>query len=90
LTYLEQEPAPPGEGRDAATGATGRAGRAATTGRAAAGDQAGGRGQAPQRKDRLFQWLPPFAEKGATVIFESNTRMSNHRFSPDMQTLFFR
>jgi dipeptidyl aminopeptidase/acylaminoacyl peptidase len=90
LTYLEQEPAPPGEGRDAATGAAGRAGRAATTGRAAAGDQAAGRGQAPQRKDRLFQWLPPFDEKSAKVIFENNSRTSNHRFSPDMQTLFFR
>jgi hypothetical protein len=38
----------------------------------------------------LYQWLPPFEEKGAKVLFENNTRMSNHRFSPDMQTLFFR
>ena len=89
LTYLEQEPPPPGETPAAGAGRAGRGG--AGRGAAAAGDQAGGqgRGQA-QRKDRLFQWLPPFEEKGAKVLFENNTRMSSHRFSPDMQTLFFR
>jgi dipeptidyl aminopeptidase/acylaminoacyl peptidase len=82
LTFLEQEPAPPGSGR-------GRGGRPA----AAGGDddsqeeaQRGARG--PQRKDRLYQWLPPFDEASRKVIYESNARMSNHRFSPDMQTLF--
>jgi dipeptidyl aminopeptidase/acylaminoacyl peptidase len=92
LTYLEQEPAPAGEtpaggGRAAGGGRVG-GGRAA----AAGGDQASGagRGQAPQRKDRLYQWLPPFEEKGAKVIFENNTRMTNHRFTPDMQTVFWR
>ena len=89
LTYLEQEAPPPGE-TPAAGG--GRAGRGAGRGAAAAGDQASGqgRGQAAQRKDRLYQWLPPFEEKGAKVLFENNTRMSNHRFSPDMQIVFFR
>src|SRR5574338_652712 len=49
----------------------------------------GGRAaQGPPRKDRLYQWLPPSAKGGAKVLYESNTRMSNHRFSPDMQTLF--
>ncbi len=86
LTYLEQEPAPAG-----APGAGGgRAGRGAGRGAAAADDaQGGGRAaQGPARKDRLYQWLPPFTEGTAKVLYESNTRMSAHRFSPDMQTLF--
>ena len=90
FTYLEQEPAPAGAagaGRGAAA-----AGRGAGRAGAAAGDQAAGagRGQAPQRKDRLYQWLPPFADKGAKVLFENATRMSGVRYSPDMQTIFFR
>jgi dipeptidyl aminopeptidase/acylaminoacyl peptidase len=86
ITYLEQEPAPEGEN------AGGRAGRGA---RAAAGDATqdeqprGGRGTQPQRKDRLYQWAPPFDEASRKVIFENNTRMSTARFSPDMQILFF-
>ncbi len=91
MTYLEQDPPPPGE--TAASGGRAGGGRAGG-GRAAGagGDQAAGAGraQAPQRKDRLYQWLPPFEEKGAKVLFENNTRMTNHRFSPDMQTLFWR
>lgn len=92
LTYLEQEPAPAGEGRGQTAGAAaaGRAARAGAAGRGAAGDPAAGRGQAPQRRDRLYQWLPPFDEKSAKMLYEHNTRMSNHRFSPDMQILFFR
>ena len=90
LTYLEQEPAAPG----AAVGASGRAGagRAGRGGATAGGDQAAGgaRGQTPQRKDRLYQWAPPFAEKGAKVVFENSTRMNGVRYSPDMQTIFFR
>ncbi|MCX6537678.1 MAG: prolyl oligopeptidase family serine peptidase [Acidobacteria bacterium] len=88
LTYLEQEPAPAGAGGSGRAGG-GRAGRG---GAGAGGDQAGGagRGQALQRKDRLYQWAPPFAEKGAKVIFENNTRMNGVRYSPDMQTIFFR
>jgi len=90
ITYLEQEPAPAG-----AAGTSGRAGggRAGRGGAAAGGDQAAGgaRGAAaPQRKDRLYQWLPPFADKGAKVLFENNTRMNGVRYSPDMQTIFFR
>jgi dipeptidyl aminopeptidase/acylaminoacyl peptidase len=87
LTYLEQDPAPAGEA--GARGARAAGGRGAGGG---GGDQAAGgaRGQAPQRKDRLYQWLPPFEEKGAKVLFENNTRMNGLRFSPDMQTIFFR
>ena len=91
LTYLEQELPPPGEA--AGGGGGGRAGgRAGGRGAAAAaGDQAGGQGRGTvQRKDRLYQWLPPFDEKNAKVLFENNTRMTGHRFSPDMKALFFR
>jgi dipeptidyl aminopeptidase/acylaminoacyl peptidase len=90
LSYLEQEPAP----ADSGTGARGAraAGGGGGRGGAGAGDQAAGagRGQAAQRKDRLYQWLPPFEEKGAKVLFENNTRMNGLRYSPDMQTIFFR
>jgi dipeptidyl aminopeptidase/acylaminoacyl peptidase len=59
LTYLEQEPAPEGAADDAPA-----AGRGRGAGRGAAVDDAqdapSGRGaRAPQRKDRLYQWLPP-------------------------------
>ena len=90
ITYLEQEPAPAGaagSGR-AGAGRAGRGGAAAPGADQAAGGARGG--QAPQRKDRLYQWLPPFAEKGAKVLFEDNTRMNGVRYSPDMQTIFFR
>lgn len=82
LTYLEQEPAPP-EGSGGGRGSRG-GGRG--------GDQSGaqGRGQAPARKDRLYQWLSPFEEKGPKVLFENATRMNGLRFSPDSQTIFFR
>jgi dipeptidyl aminopeptidase/acylaminoacyl peptidase len=93
LTFLEQElPAVAEVGPGAPRGpavAGGTGGRGGQRG----GDQAAGgrgRGQAPQRKDRLYQWLPPFDENSLKVVFENNTRMSNHRFSPDMQVLFFR
>ena len=87
LTFLEQEPAPPGEGTSGARGG-GRATAAATP-----DDQdppaRGGRGTPPQRKDRLYQWAPPFDEASRKVVYENNTRMTGHRFSPDMQILFF-
>jgi dienelactone hydrolase len=89
LTYLEQEPAPAGDAAGAGANRAAQA-TAAGGGRAGRGTGGQGRGQAPQRPDRLFQWLPPFEEKGAKALFENTTRMSNHRFSPDMQTLFFR
>jgi dipeptidyl aminopeptidase/acylaminoacyl peptidase len=84
LTYLEQEPAPPGSG-DAAGGRAGR-GR----GGAAADDQEPGQrgGRGAQRKDRLYQWMPPFDEANRKVLYENSTRMSGHRFSSDMKWLF--
>jgi dipeptidyl aminopeptidase/acylaminoacyl peptidase len=95
FTYLEQEPAPPGSQGTAGAGrgAAGTRGGATRGGGAAAagGDQAQGRGgQQPQRKDRVMQWLPPFDANSTKVIFENNTRMASHRYSPDMQILFFR
>jgi dipeptidyl aminopeptidase/acylaminoacyl peptidase len=90
ITYLEQEPAPPAAAADAATAGRAAAARGAARATGTGGDQAGsGRGQGPVRKDRLYQWLPPFDDKGAKVLFESNARMSNLRYSPDHQTIFF-
>ena len=88
LTYVEQEPLPPGATEEPGAGRGARRGLA----RGAAsddqqGDEEGGR-QTPRRKDRVMQWLPPFEKDAAKVIYESSARMSNHRFSPDMQTLF--
>jgi len=78
LSYLEQEPAPPDE--------RGNAGRNAD-------DQdppaRGGRGAQPQRKDRLYQWAPPFDEASRKVLYENATRMTGVRYSPDMQAIFF-
>ena len=49
-----------------------------------------GRGaRAPERKDRLYQWTAPFDEASRKVLFESNTRMTGLRYSPDMKTIFF-
>ncbi len=42
----------------------------------------------PRRKDRLYQWTPPYDAAGAKVLYESDTRMSNVRFSEDGQVLF--
>ena len=42
----------------------------------------------PRRKDRLYQWLPPYDSTSAKVLFESDSRMSNVRFSEDGQVLF--
>jgi dipeptidyl aminopeptidase/acylaminoacyl peptidase len=83
LTYLEQEPPPPGT--------TGRAGRGAGRGAAAdaTGEDAGRGGRAPERKDRLYQWLAPFDDASRKVLFESTTRMTGLRFSPDMKMIFF-
>ena len=86
LTYLEQEPLPPGT-TEAPAGRGGRGGRGAAAADDQSGDDAQGRPQA-RRKDRVMQWQPPFDKDAARILFESNTRMSNHRFSPDMQTLF--
>jgi dipeptidyl aminopeptidase/acylaminoacyl peptidase len=81
LTFLEQEPPPPGT-----SGRSGGRGRGAQD---AGSDDAGRGGRAAERKDRLYQWTAPFDEAGKTMLFESNTRMTGLRFSPDMKTIFF-
>ncbi len=84
LTYVEQEAAPAGE----RNGAAARGAAPAT-----ADDQEpparGGRGTQPQRKDRVYQWTAPFDEASRKVVYENATRITGHRFSPDMQVLFF-
>ena len=80
FTYLEQEPAPPGAANGA--GANGRG----------AGGRFGGAQAAPQgppRKDRLMQWLAPFSDSSAKLLYENPTRMTGVRFSPDGQLIFF-
>jgi dipeptidyl aminopeptidase/acylaminoacyl peptidase len=72
LLFLKQDPAPP---RDSS----------ASQGQ----DQAsGGRAQNSRRRDHLYQWMPPFEPNGATVLLESNNRMSNVLFSDDASMLF--
>ncbi len=88
LTYLEQEQPPAGEGRSG-RGAGRTGGAAVDPADAPAGGRQGRGTQTPQRPDRLYQWLPPFTDAARKVVFENPTRMSGHRFSPDMQILFF-
>jgi dipeptidyl aminopeptidase/acylaminoacyl peptidase len=86
LTYLEQEPAP-----ENPAGTRGnRGGQAAADDDQDARPQRGARGgQQAQRPDRLYQWTAPFNDSSKKVVFENTTRMSGHRFSPDMKVLFF-
>lgn len=74
LLFLKQDPAPPRDSSAAPSGAQGQA--------------SGGRAQTPRRKDHLYQWLPPFAPSGATVLLESDNRMSDVMFTDDASTLF--
>src|SRR4051812_43938914 len=93
LSFVEQEPAP----ARASTGsgqAGGRVGAAddpaATDDQPAAGGRRGaGGGAGPQRKDRVYQWTAPFDPSSMRVVYENPTRISGHRYSPDMQILFF-
>jgi dipeptidyl aminopeptidase/acylaminoacyl peptidase len=75
LSYLLQEPAPQ---------------RGGGANQPAVNDeqQQGGRGAAARRKDRLYQWLPPFTDATAKVIWENDTRVSNVRFTDDPNLIF--
>ena len=86
LSYLEQEPAPAGAAN--AGGAAGAGRGAGRAGGGAAGQ--GGGANAPQRKDRLYQWMPPFAADSAKVIYENPTRMTGVRYTPDVDMIFWR
>ena len=40
-----------------------------------------------RRKDRLYQWLPPFDSVSRKLLYEADSRITNHRFSPDYSIL---
>jgi dipeptidyl aminopeptidase/acylaminoacyl peptidase len=80
LTYLEQDPPPPGaENRGRGDGGSDQT---------ADDQESSARGGRAARRDRLYQWAPPFDEASRKMLYENSTRMSNHRFSPDMKILF--
>jgi dipeptidyl aminopeptidase/acylaminoacyl peptidase len=87
IFFLQQEPAPrraPGDSSD--VGVTGAAG--GNAGRGAQGGR-GGAGQAgPPRKDRLYQWSPPFGTGDIKMLYENSTRMAQFAFSDDAKTIF--
>ncbi len=72
LTFLELEPVP----EEGAEGPSEERGRPE------------GQGRQQHRKDRVMQWIAPFDSASLTVIYESETRLSSHRFSPDHEILF--
>ena len=41
-----------------------------------------------RRKDRVMLWSPPFGEDDTTILYESDRRMANHRYSSDYGWLF--
>lgn len=47
------------------------------------GDQRGSR-----RKDHVYQWMAPFSAGSATVLYTADSRITTHRYSPDLKTLF--
>ena len=87
LTYLEQEPPPAGQGSGRGRAVVAPAVAPAPMPRQTT--RAGRGARAPERKDRLYQWLAPFDDASQKVLFESNTRMTGLRFSPDMKMIFF-
>jgi dienelactone hydrolase len=84
LTFVEQEPAPSRGGSGARAGDDQNA-----DDQPPAGGRRGASGGAVPRKDRVFQWVPPFDASSMRVVYENPTRISGHRYSPDMQVLFF-
>ncbi len=41
-----------------------------------------------RRKDRVVLWSPPFGEEDTTILYESDRRMANHRYTADYGWLF--
>jgi dipeptidyl aminopeptidase/acylaminoacyl peptidase len=80
---LQWNPVGPGLVYLQAEAAPARAGGAQRTG----GGRTRGPGAAP-RKDRLYQWVPPFAAADLKPIFEANSRITSAEFGPDGKTLF--
>ena len=75
LSFLQQEARREGSGEDSA---------------AAPAPAQGQRGQAQnnRRRDRVMQWLPPFDSTSVKVVYESDARIGNLRYSDDAQILF--
>jgi dipeptidyl aminopeptidase/acylaminoacyl peptidase len=86
LTFVEQEPAPP---RAAQSARNGDDTTAPADDQPPAGGRRGAGGGPPPRKDRIYQWAPPFDAASIRVVYENPTRINGHRYSPDMQWLFF-
>ncbi|MGQ0539984.1 MAG: TolB family protein, partial [Gemmatimonadaceae bacterium] len=42
----------------------------------------------PRRRDRVKQWLPPFDSGSIKTLYESNSRITTHRYSADLAALF--
>ena len=78
LSYLQQEPRRAGATDD----------DSAATPAAAPAQGQRGQAQNSRRKDRVMQWLPPFDSGSAKVIYESDARIGNLRYSDDAQILF--
>jgi dipeptidyl aminopeptidase/acylaminoacyl peptidase len=86
LTFLEQEPAPPGDSTAAGRGGgPGGGGRGAAAGGGGEEGQQGGRAR---RRDRVMQWAPPFDSASLKAVYESTTRIDSHNWAPDYKTLF--
>jgi dipeptidyl aminopeptidase/acylaminoacyl peptidase len=72
LYYLQQEPARRGADTTAADSA----------------DAPSGPGGRARRKDRLYQWVPPFDSASRKVLLESNNRMAEVLFAEDAHVVF--
>jgi dipeptidyl aminopeptidase/acylaminoacyl peptidase len=87
LTFVEQEPAP---ARGPSTGAGQARDDQQADDQAPAGGRRGAGGAPPApRRDRVYQWAPPFDASSLRVVYENPTRITGHRYSSDMQWLFF-
>ncbi|NJD19495.1 MAG: S9 family peptidase, partial [Gemmatimonadetes bacterium] len=75
LVYLEQEPAPDTTAAGARPAAPAQPAEEGESGRA-------------RRKDRIMFWAPPFDSASLKVLYENNSRMSAHRYSPDYEWAF--
>jgi dienelactone hydrolase len=91
LTFLEQDPPPPAGERRGRDASDDDAPPPPAQPQGARGRQGGGEGgtQGPTRRDKVKQWLPPFGDGDIKVVYENSTRMTSHRYSPDMDILFF-
>ncbi len=86
LSYVQVEPAPVTP--DATGGGFEDEQARRGTGTRGGGRGAGATGQGPQRPDQVFQWLPPFSDKDAHLLFTLTSHINSLRYSPDMKALF--